>query len=77
MTTVSYHLSSRPLEFLTMIQRVVSDFSSFSRCLEICLEFSVPLTEFVARPTKYPICPIFILLEVMPRVSTALHLLVA
>jgi len=37
-TTVSYPLSSQSLKFLTMIHYIVSDFSSFSGCLEMCLE---------------------------------------
>jgi len=60
-----------------MIHWVVFDFSSFSWCLEMCPEFSIPLSEFVACPIRHPICPIFTSLVVMPRVFTALYLLVA
>jgi len=50
-TTFSYPLSSQPWEFFTVIHQVVSDFFSFSGCLEICHESSVP--EFVACPTRH------------------------
>ena len=45
LTILSYSLYSEPLKFLTMIHQVVSGFSSFSGCLEICLEYSIPLIE--------------------------------
>jgi len=73
-TTFSYRLSNQPLEFLTMIHQIISDFSSFSWCLKMCTESSIPLSEFVAYSTRHPICLIFASLEVMSRVSTALHL---
>jgi len=38
---------------------------------------SISLSEFVTCPTRHPTCLIFILLEVILRVSTALHLPVA
>jgi len=72
-TTLNDSLSNRPLEILSMIHRVFSSFSSFSGCLEMCPEFSIPLLEFIACPTRHPTCLIFTSLEVMPRVSSALH----
>ena len=60
-----------------MIHWVVFGFSSFSGCLEICLESNILLSEFVACLTRHLTCPIFALLEVMHRMSTALHLPVA
>jgi len=56
-----------------MIHQVVSDFSFFSRCLEMHLKSNILLSELVKCPTRHPICPIFALLEIMSRVSTALH----
>jgi len=70
--TLNYHLSSQLLEFLSMIHRVVSSFS-FSRYLEMCPESSIPLLGSVVCSTRHPTCPISASLEVMPRVSTALH----
>jgi len=43
----------------------------------MCPESSIPHSEFVACPTKHPTCLIFASLEVMLRVFTVLHLLVA
>ena len=60
-----------------MIHQEVSGFSFFIGCLGMCPESSNPLSEFVAYPTRYPICPIFASLEVMSRMSTTLHLSVA
>jgi len=57
-----------------MIHQVVSDFSSFSGCLEMCHASNIPLSELVKCPTRHPICLIFASLEVVPRGSTALHL---
>ena len=74
-TTISY-TPRQPLEFSIAIHQVVFD-CSFSGCLEMCPDSSVPLSEFVARPTRPPTCPILGSLKVMPRVSTALHLPVA
>ena len=59
--------------FLSIIHQVVSDFSSFSKCLEIYSESTIPLSEFVACPTTHPTCSIFVL-EVMLKVSTTLRL---
>ena len=57
-----------------MIHQVVFGFSFFSECLKMYPEYSIPLSEFVACPTRHPTCLIFASLEIMPRVSTALHL---
>ena len=76
MATISYPLSSQPLEFLTMTHSVIFSFSSFSGCLEMYSESSIPLSEFVACPSRHPICSIFASLEVMPRVYIV-HLPVA
>ena len=40
-------------------------------------ESSISLSEFITCPTRHPICIIFASLEVMLRVSTAMHLSVA
>ena len=69
-TNLCYPPSSKPLEFLTIIHQVISVFSSFNGYLEICPEFSIPLLAFIA-------CPTFASLEVMRKVSIALHLPVA
>ena len=74
MPTFSYPLSSQFLEFFTMIRQEVSNFSSFSRCLEIYPESSLSLTEYVAHFLKHPMYLISLPSGVMPRVSTALHL---
>ena len=60
-----------------MIHHVVSDFSSFNECLKMRHESNIPLSEFVACPTRHPICPIFASLEVVPKVFIALHLPIA
>jgi len=73
-TTLRYFLSNQPLEFLTIIHQVISDYYFFSVCLEMYPESSILLSKFIAYPTRHPICPIFASLEVMPRASTALHL---
>jgi len=43
MTTLNYLLSNQSLEFLSMIHQVVFGFSSFSKCLEMFPESSIPL----------------------------------
>jgi len=75
--TLSYSLFNEPLEFPTMIHRVVSDFSFFSGCLEICPEPSIPLIESIAHLSRHYMYPLSLPSEVMRRVSTALHLLIA
>jgi len=77
MTTLSYPPSSEPLKFFIIIHQVVSDFSSFSGCLEMRTESSISLLEFVACLTRHPICPIFASLKIMPRVSITLYLHIA
>jgi len=60
-----------------MIHSAVFSFSSFSGCLEMYPESSIPLSKFVTCPNRHPICSIFASLEVMPRVYIVLHLPVA
>ena len=43
----------------------------------MCHESSIPQLELVKCPTRHLICPTIASLEIMPTVSTALHLLVA
>jgi len=58
-TTLSYPLSSQPLEFLTMIHQIVYGFFSFSGCLKMCQESSISLSKFIACSTRHPTCCIF------------------
>jgi len=53
------------------------DFSSFSGCLKICLESSVPLTKSIALLPRHPMYSLSLSLGVIPKVSTVLHFLVA
>ena len=63
-TTFSYPASSQLLEFFPIIQReVYYDFFSFSGCLEICHESSIPLRESVAHLFRYPCIPFLYLQE--------------
>ena len=75
MITFSYSPSSEPLEFLTMIHQVVFDFS-FSGCLEMYSELNLTII-VCCMSHQASACPIFALLEVMPRVPSALYLPVA
>ena len=59
-----------------MIRWEVSNFSSFSECLEICPECSIPLTKSVTPLSRHPIYSLFFPLGVMLRLSITLHLLV-
>ena len=74
-TTFNYPFSNQPSKFLSIIHREFLTF--FNRCWEMCPESSIPLSESVVCATRHLTCPIFASLEVMPRVSTAVHLLVA
>ena len=47
-TIFSYPPSNQFLESFIMIHWEVSNFSSFSECLEICPESSIPITKLVA-----------------------------
>ena len=69
--TESY--SSESSEFFAMIQHVISN-ASFSGCLEFVSESNIPPSAWSPR---YPICILFLLLGIMPRMPTALHLPVA
>jgi len=60
-----------------MIHQVVSGFSSFSGCLEMCHDSNIPLSDLVKCPNRHTICLIFASLEINARVFAALHLPVA
>jgi len=63
-------------EFLAMIQQIISGISSFTGYLEFVSRSSIPLLERLdVCPPRHPVYIIFLFLGVMPRVSTALHLL--
>ena len=69
--------SSESSEFLVMIQQVISSASFFTGCLKFIHESSLSLAEFDACHSRHLIYLLFLLLGVMSRVSTALHLHVA
>jgi len=77
MAIFSYHPSSQPLQFFTMIHREVYDFSSFSGCLKIYPEFGIPLTESVASFPRQSYVSLSLSSGVMLRKFTTLHLHVA
>ena len=77
MIIFTYPHSNQPLEFFTMIHQKVFDFSSFSGCLDIYPESSIPLTESVTHLSRHHIYPFFLPSGVIPRISTTLNLLVA
>ena len=60
-----------------MIQYMASSASSFTDCLELIPESSLPLARLNVCHPRYHIYLLFLSLRVIPRVPTALHLHVA
>jgi len=77
MVVLTESSSNESLEFIVIIQHVISSASSFIDCLEFIPESNLSLTGFDMCFPRYLIYLIFPSLRVMLRVSTVLHLLIA